>query len=266
MSGQNNWNLTPILLGRAVAYEPAYAAMQAFTAARTEDTPDELWVCEHAPVYTQGLAGKREHIFNAGDIPVVQTNRGGQVTYHGPGQVVAYPLLDLKRRGYFVKEYVYRIEEAVIRTLLHFGVTGHRVAGAPGIYVRLNDPAGHAQLPQRPMKKELIGVRPQLAAKLGSEPLRCAAGSDPNLTHPNLPGPNFEGLGKIAALGIKVSRNCSYHGVALNVAMDLEPYTRINPCGYQGLKTVDLFTIGTSVSWDEAAWVLSQKLDTYLAP
>lgn len=234
------------LLGR-VDYEPTYAAMQEFTSKRSLEPllelHDELWICEHKPVYTQGLAGKAEHIFNPADIPVVQTNRGGQVTYHGPGQVVAYPLLDLKRAGYFVKEYVYRIEEAVIRTLMHFGVTGHRVAGAPGIYVRLDDPTSHALLPQRPSKK-------------GSEPFRIAAGSDPN----------FEGLGKIAALGIKVSRNCTYHGVALNVAMDLEPYSRINPCGYQGLQTVDLFTIGVSASWDEAAQVLGHKLVTYLAP
>ncbi len=243
MSSENNWNLTPIDLGRGVAYEPTYAAMQDFTAARSEDTPDELWICEHVPVYTQGLAGKKEHIFNPGNIPVVQTNRGGQVTYHGPGQVVAYPLLNLKRRGYFVKEFVYRIEEAVIRTLLHFGVTGHRVAGAPGIYVRLDDPAGHALLAQRP-------------GKLGSEPFRCAAGSDPN----------FTGLGKIAALGIKISRNCSYHGVALNVAMDLEPYSRINPCGYQGLRTVDLSTIGVFVDWQEVADVFAKKLAAYLAP
>jgi len=273
MTEQNNWTLTPILLGRAVDYEPTYAAMQAFTAARAEDTPDELWVCEHSPVYTQGLAGKKEHVFAPGDIPVVQTNRGGQVTYHGPGQVVAYPLLNLKRRGYFVKEYVYRIEEAVIRTLLHFGVTGHRVAGAPGIYVRLDDPAGHAQLPQRPMKK-LIGVRPQLGGtgtaqeELGSDPAAQRNGSDPNSSgfKAITATPDFTGLGKIAALGIKVSRNCSYHGVALNVAMDLEPYTRINPCGYQGLRTVDLFTIGVSVSWDEASRVFSQKLSAYLAP
>jgi len=217
--------------------------MQDFTAARTDSTPDELWICEHTPVYTQGLAGKKEHIFNPGNIPVVQTNRGGQVTYHGPGQVVAYPLLNLKRRGYFVKEYVYRIEEAVIRTLLHFGVTGHRVAGAPGIYVRLDDPAGHALLPQRPSKS-------------GSDPAAQRNGSDPN----------FEGLGKIGALGIKVSRNCTYHGVALNVAMDLEPYSRINPCGYQVLQTVDLFTIGVSASWREVADVFSKKLSAYLAP
>jgi lipoyl(octanoyl) transferase len=234
--------ISPEFLG-CVDYLPTYAAMQAFTAERQDNTPDQLWICEHLPVYTQGLAGKTEHIYNPGDIPVVATNRGGQVTYHGPGQVVAYPLLDLKRAGYFVKEYVYRIEEAVIRTLMQFGVTGHRVAGAPGIYVRLDDPGSHALLPQRPSKK-------------GSEPFRFAAGSDPN----------FEGLGKIAALGIKVSRNCTYHGVALNVAMDLEPYSRINPCGYAGLQTVDLSTIGAQVSWQEVAELFGKKLASYLAP
>ena len=226
-------------LGR-VDYAPTYAAMQEFTSQRglqpPQDVRDQLWICEHPPVYTQGLAGKAEHIFMPGDIPVVQTNRGGQVTYHGPGQVVAYPLIDLKRAGYFVKEYVYRIEEAVIRTLLHFGVTGHRVAGAPGIYVRLDDPASHAPLAQRPMKDA------------------------------HTASPDFTGLGKIGALGIKVSRNCTYHGVALNVAMDLEPYSRINPCGYVRLQTVDLSTIGVSVGWAEAADVLSHKLATYLAP
>jgi lipoyl(octanoyl) transferase len=218
-----------------VPYLPTYQAMQDFTAERTADTPDEIWVCEHPPVFTQGLAGHEDHLLAPGDIPVVPTNRGGQVTFHGPGQVVAYPLIDLKRAGYYVKEYVYRIEEAVIRTLDHFGVTGHRVSGAPGIYVRLDDPQSHAMLTQRPQKD-------------GSK------------------DPDFVGLGKIAALGIKVSRHCTYHGVALNVAMDLNPYQRINPCGYQGLQTVDLSTIGVSVSWQEAADVLSQKLVTYLAP
>ena len=129
-----------------VDYLPTYEAMQAFTAARDADTADELWLCEHAPVYTQGLAGQAGHVLAPGEIPVVQTNRGGQVTYHGPGQVVAYPLMNLQRAGYFVKEYVYRLEEAVIRTLVHFGVTGHRVEGAPGIYVRLNEPFSHAAL------------------------------------------------------------------------------------------------------------------------
>jgi lipoyl(octanoyl) transferase len=218
-----------------VPYLPTYQAMQDFTTARNSDTPDELWVCEHPPVFTQGLAGHEDHLLAPGDIPVVPTNRGGQVTFHGPGQVVAYPLIDLKRGGYYVKEYVYRIEDAVIRTLAHFGVTGHRVSGAPGIYVRLDDPHSHAMLTQRPQKD---------------------ASKDPD----------FAGLGKIAALGIKESRHCTYHGVALNVAMDLSPYQRINPCGYQGLQTVDLSTIGVSVSWQEAADVLSQKLATHLTP
>jgi len=211
-----------------VDYAPTYAAMQRITRGRTPLSADLLWVCEHPPVYTQGLAGRADHLLDPGEIPVVQTDRGGQVTYHGPGQVVAYPLIDLKRAGYYVKEYVYRIEESVIRTLMHFGVTGHRVAGAPGIYVRLDDPFSHARLSPSP---------------------------DP-----------FEGLGKIAALGIKITRHCTYHGVALNVEMDLEPFSRINPCGYAGLKTVDLSTIGVRTTWDEAAQVLASKLAIYLAP
>ena len=244
-------------LGR-VDYVPTYEAMQAFTHERHQQNsgqigiqpayslPDQLWICEHNSVFTQGLAGKVEHILNASGIPIIPTNRGGQVTYHGPGQVVAYPLVDLKRAGYFVKEYVYRIEEAVIRTLSHFNITGHRVAGAPGIYVRLDDPHSHALLDQRPQKR---------------------VNDDSGILHDEKSAPiNFVGLGKIAALGIKVSRYCTYHGVALNVAMDLEPFSRINPCGYSGLQTVDLSTIGVSCSWDEAAGVLSQKLVSYLTP
>jgi lipoyl(octanoyl) transferase len=214
-----------------VDYASTFAAMQEFTATRDAGTPDALWICEHLSVFTQGLAGKSDHLLNPGDIAVVQSDRGGQVTYHGPGQVVAYPLIDLKRAGYYVKEYVYRIEEAVIKTLAHFGVTGHRIAGSPGIYVRLDDPHAHA-----------------------------------GLTGPRPPADPFRGLGKIAALGIKVSRHCTYHGVALNVAMDLEPYSRINPCGYAGLQTIDLSTIGVSASWQEAAEVLGHKLSSYLAP
>ena len=212
------------LLGR-VDYLPTYEAMQAFTAERSADTPNELWICEHPPVFTQGLAGQASHLLMPGDIPVVQTNRGGQITFHGPGQVMAYPLVNLQRAGYYVKEYVFKLEESIIRTLAHFGVTGHRVAGAPGIYVNLNDPYSHAEL-----------VGPSLA-------------SDP-----------FKGLGKISALGIKVSRHCTYHGAALNVAMDLQPFERINPCGYVGLKTVDLFTIGVETTWQEAAQVLAAEL------
>jgi len=215
-------------LGR-VEYAAAFDAMRAFTEAREVQTPDEIWLCEHPPVYTQGLAGKPEHLLYTHGIPVVASNRGGQVTYHGPGQVVAYPLIDLRRLGIYVKEYVYRIEQALLKTLEEFGVTGHRVAGAPGIYVRLGDPHGHAALtwPRR----------------------------DP-----------FEGLGKIAALGIKVSRHCSYHGVALNVAMDLQPFAGINPCGYAGLRTVDLSTIGVVARWDEVAEVLGRKLAAQLSP
>ena len=223
--------MTIRILQRGVLdYATAYDEMRAFTETRDAATPDQLWLCEHPPVFTQGLAGKAEHVLLPGTIPVVQSNRGGQVTYHGPGQVVAYPLLDLQRAGYFVKELVYRIEEAVLRTLSDYGVTGHRVAGAPGIYVRLNDPFSHAAL-----------------------------------NEPRAPGQEFRNLGKIAALGIKVSRHCSYHGVALNVDMDLEPYQRINPCGYAGLQTVDLSTIGVSATWDEAAQQLAAQLTRLLA-
>ena len=211
-------------------YATAFEEMRAFTDARTADTPDQIWLCEHPPVFTQGLAGKAEHVLAAGDIPVVQSNRGGQVTYHGPGQVVAYPLIDLQRAGYFVKELVYRIEEAVLRTLASYDVTGHRVAGAPGIYVRMANPFDHGAL-----------------------------------SGPRLPGQEFSGLGKIAALGIKISRHCSYHGVALNVDMDLEPFHRINPCGYQGLQTVDLAHCGVSTSWDQAARRLGELLAARLA-
>jgi lipoyl(octanoyl) transferase len=215
-------------LGTA-AYAPTLAAMRHFTETRTPDTPDEIWLCEHPAVYTQGLAGKHEHVLNAQGVPVVRTDRGGQVTYHGPGQVVAYPLIDLKRLNIYVKEYVYRIEHAVLGTLAHFDVTGHRVAGAPGIYVNLADPFGHA-----------MPAGPRLD--------------------------RFAGLGKIAALGIKVSRHCTYHGVALNVAMDLQPFLGINPCGYEGLQTVDLSTIGVQTSTDEVADMLGRRLASVLSP
>lgn len=215
-------------LGR-VEYAPTVQAMQAYTEARTPDSPDELWLCEHPPVYTLGLAGKAEHLLATGDIPVVPTNRGGQVTYHGPGQVVAYPLVDLRRLGIYVKEYVHRLEQAVIQTLEGFGVTGHRVTGAPGIYVNLADPFGHARLP------------------------------------PDRPDP-FAGLGKIAALGIKISQHRTYHGVALNVAMDLSPYEGINPCGYAGLRSIDLATLGVCIDWDTVAARLGERLQAHLSP
>lgn len=204
------------------------ASMQAFTDARTPQTADELWMCEHPSVFTQGLAGRPEHLLDAGGVPVLQTNRGGQITYHGPGQAVAYPLIDLRRLGIYIKEYVFRLEQSVLRTLEHFGVTGHRVAGAPGIYVRTDDPFGHAAL---------------------TGPCRTP----------------FEGLAKIAALGVKVSRHCTYHGVALNVAMDLSPFGRIDPCGYAGLRATDLSTIGVQVAPAAAAQLLAARLASHLS-
>ena len=216
-----------VQLGRQ-AYAGIDEAMREFTAARDADTEDQLWLVEHEPVFTQGLAGRDEHVRNAAGIPVVRTSRGGQVTYHGPGQVVAYPLIDLRRLGIFVKEYVYRIEEAVIATLVDWHVTGHRVRGAPGVYVRLADPAGHAALP--------------------------------------LPGHDvFDGLGKIAALGIKVSNHRAFHGVALNVAMDLQPFGRIDPCGYATLQATDLRSCGVDARWDEVAQRLADQLTRRLA-
>ncbi|MCC8362871.1 lipoyl(octanoyl) transferase LipB [Lysobacter sp. A6] len=173
-------------LGR-MAYEPVWRAMQAFTDARTEDTPDELWLVEHDPVFTLGQAGKPEHVLMPGDIPVIHVDRGGQVTYHGPGQIVAYPLLDLKRLKVGVREYVDRIEQAVIDTLGDWNITAARRDGAPGVYVN---------------------------------------------------------EAKVAALGIRVRRGCTFHGLAFNIAMDLEPFRRINPCGYAGLQVTSMLDLG----------------------
>ncbi len=212
--------------------------MRAFTAARTADTEDEIWLVEHESVFTQGVGGRDAHVLAAGGIPVLRTDRGGQVTYHGPGQVVAYPLVDLRRLGIYVKEYVFRIEAAVINTLWESGgVVGHRVRGAPGIYVRLNDPHSHARLQAEP---------PGAGQGLAVDP--------------------FQGLGKIAALGIKVSQHRAYHGVALNVAMDLEPFTRIDPCGYAQLRTVDLQTLGVQARWADVAAQLARQLHQQLEP
>jgi lipoyl(octanoyl) transferase len=229
-------------------YQAVLDAMMQFTQERDANTANELWLCEHEPVYTQGLAGKPEHLLSPGDVPVVATNRGGQVTFHGPGQVVAYPLIDLKRAGYFVKEYVYRLEESAIQTLAHWGIVGHRVAGAPGIYVRLEDPFSHAVLPNKPKK------------------LEPSALASNNLSNIKNTDPDFTGLGKIAALGIKVSKNCTYHGLSLNVEMDLSAFLKINPCGYQGLQTVDMQYCGVHASCLEVSSVLAQKLNAYLQP
>jgi len=219
-----------LTLGRS-DYAATAQAMRDFTAARTADTEDELWLVEHEPVYTQGVAGRAEHVLDARGIPVVASNRGGQVTYHGPGQVLGYALVDLRRQHIYVKEYVYRLEHALLKVLEDFGVTGHRVAGAPGAYVRLADPFGHAAL----------------------------AG-------PAAPGDPFGGLGKIAALGVKVSGHCAYHGVSLNVAMDLSPFGGINPCGYAGLRAVDLATLGVDADWHGVAQHLGRRLAAQFTP
>jgi len=203
------------------------AAMRSFTATRTAATPDELWLCEHPPVFTLGVAGRDEHVLDAAGIAVLRTGRGGQVTYHGPGQVVAYPLVDLRRLRIFVKEYVYRLEQAALDVLASYDLTGHRVAGAPGVFVRLDEPASHRRL---------------------------EAGGD-----------RFAGVGKVAALGIKVSNHCTYHGLAFNVAMDLEAFARIHPCGYAGLAAVDLATLGVQASWDDVARRLGARLCALLA-
>jgi lipoyl(octanoyl) transferase len=206
------------------------AAMRSFTSSRTEATADELWLVEHDPVFTLGVAGREGHVLDAAGIPVVRTGRGGQVTYHGPGQVVAYPLVNLRRLRIYVKEYVYRLEQASLDVLADYGLTGHRVFGAPGIFVRLDEPAGHRRL-------------------------AAAAAADDR----------FSGLGKVAALGIKISNQCAYHGLALNVAMNLEPFARIDPCGFAGLVTVDLATLGVHTSWDDVAQRLGARLSVLLS-
>jgi len=190
-------------------YLSTWQAMHDFTHARDANTPDEIWLTQHAPVYTLGQAGKHEHVLNPGDIPVVQTDRGGQATYHGSGQVMAYCLIDLHRRKIFVKPYVAALEDAILDALASLGVASAcRQPGAPGVYVPQED----------------------------------------------------GGLAKIAALGIKVHKGCAYHGVALNVDMDLRPFLGINPCGYAGLRVVDLASCGVRATPQEAGEALAASL------
>ncbi|MDX5364577.1 MAG: lipoyl(octanoyl) transferase LipB [Pseudazoarcus pumilus] len=179
-------------LGR-VDYEAAWEAMRAFTAAREPDTPDEIWLVEHPPVYTLGQAGKPEHLLRSSDIPLVKSDRGGQITYHGPGQLVAYLLIDLTQRGLKVRQLVSVMEQALIDCLAEYGISAERVAGAPGVYV--------------------------------------------------------DGA-KIAALGLRVRNGRSYHGLSLNVDMDLSPFSWINPCGYEGLQTAQLADFGVQDDLD----------------
>ncbi|MDL2284578.1 lipoyl(octanoyl) transferase LipB [Oxalobacter sp. OttesenSCG-928-P03] len=197
-------------------YEPVFAAMKAFTQTRTVDTPDEIWLLEHEPVFTLGQAADRSHLFDTRDIPVFQADRGGEVTYHAPGQAIVYLLVDLKRRAenrLLVREFVRQIEEAVIETLQAHQLRGERRAGEPGIYISADQP-----------------------------------------------GSSWRGA-KIGALGLKVLRNgCAYHGFSLNVAMDLQPFTWINPCGLAGLTSVDMKTMGVALTVKEAQHELVRAL------
>lgn len=199
-------SLTVKYLG-LVEYTATWQAMQAFTAQRNADTPDELWLLQHPPVFTLGLAGKREHILSTSDIPIIPIDRGGQVTYHGPGQVIAYVLLDLKRRGYGVRELVQRMEQALIDLLSAYGIAAARRVKAPGVYV---------------------------------------------------------GECKIAALGLRIKQGRSYHGLALNVDMDLAPFLAINPCGYEGLEVTQLRALGIDETPDVVAHKLAELLKTHL--
>ncbi len=187
-------------------YESVWHEMQDFTSNRSADTADEIWLLEHPPVFTLGLNGKREHLLSPGDIPVVKCDRGGQVTYHGPGQLIAYLLLDLKRRRLGVKAMVWRMEQVLIDLLADYGIDGQRHPGAPGIYL--------------------------------------------------------DGK-KVAALGLRVRRACSYHGLSLNVDMDLEPFSRINPCGYEGLESTQLRELLPGIDPDSVAAILLQQLQKH---
>jgi len=209
----------PLVLQRGLeTYATTFAAMRAFTDARTATTADELWVVEHPPVFTLGLAADPSHVLDPHDIPVVETDRGGEVTYHGPGQVVIYLLLDLRRHKadarLFARELVNKIEQAVIDTLAAYNLACERKPGAPGIYVS-DGPAQGA---------------------------------------------------KIAALGLKIRGNgCTYHGVSLNVAMDLTPFTWINPCGYEDLATIDMQSLGAQTTLSEVQNALADRLSNSLS-
>ena len=197
------------------AYDTTFAAMRAFTDARSAATANQLWMVEHPPVFTLGLGADPAHIIHAHDIPIVQTDRGGEATYHGPGQAVVYLLFDLRRQAKKIlpREFVNRIEQAVIDTLAAYNLSGERKPGAPGIYVANGEHQG----------------------------------------------------AKIAALGLKIRGNgCTYHGVSLNVAMDLQPFSWINPCGYAGLQTIDMKTLGVTTSLSEAQQLLTHHLHVQL--
>ncbi len=237
-------------LDRPASYDAVLQAMRDFTHARDAGTPDEVWLVEHSPVYTLGQAGKPEHVLAPGDIPLVRSDRGGQVTYHGPGQLVAYGLIDLRRRGLFVKEYVALLEDAVIGLLHELGLRDAcRLPGAPGVYVpfEARTPAGGAG-DASPPHVDAQDARPPQA--------------------PDGEGLSLDGqpMAKIAALGIKVSNGRAYHGVSLNVDMDLRPFLGINPCGYQGLHTTDLASQGVRLTLEQAGRALTRHWLAKLPP
>jgi lipoyl(octanoyl) transferase len=200
-----------------VNYQDAYTAMQSFTKERLPTTPDELWILQHPPIFTLGLAGNPANLHRPiNHIPLLEVDRGGEITYHGPGQIIIYLLVDLKRKKLFVKELVRAIEQSVIDTLTKFGVLAERKLGAPGIYIAKQNQSSH-----------------------------------------------FQGA-KIAALGLKITKQCSYHGLALNVAMDMRPFDAIHPCGYEGLQTIDMKTLGISENIDLVATCLVDHLKRQL--
>ena len=201
-----------------VDYQKAFDAMKRFTQDRSATTADEIWVLQHPPVFTLGLAGEPRNLHTPIDsIPLIEVDRGGEITYHGPGQIVIYLLLDLKRKKLFVKEFVRSIEEAVIQTLRAYKVIAERKPGAPGIYLSK----------QSEVEESLWGA-------------------------------------KIAALGLKITKQCSYHGLALNIDMDLSPFDAIHPCGYEGLRTVDLKSLGICENIDTVAGTLLNHLQQQL--
>ncbi|MFZ1180549.1 MAG: lipoyl(octanoyl) transferase LipB [Herbaspirillum sp.] len=207
----------PQIIRRGVEnYQASFDAMRAYTDSRTSDTPDQLWIVEHPPVFTLGLGADIAHVLDPHAIPVIQTDRGGEVTYHGPGQVVIYLLMDLRRHHFgarlFAREFVQKIEQAVIDTLATYNLAGERKQEAPGIYVSTG---------------------------------------------------RWQGA-KIAALGLKIRSNgCTYHGVSFNVAMDLTPFSWINPCGHAGLATVDMRTLGVAAELSEVQTLLADRLVEY---
>lgn len=223
---------------REAPYASVLQQMQAFTEGRTPQTPDVFWAVEHLPVFTLGVAGLLSHIHHTGNVPVVRSDRGGQVTYHGPGQVVVYTLIDLRRLGVSIRELVTRLEEGVLSMLRSLGVHGaQRVVGAPGIYL--------------PHGIDKTSTASQVTHGDSPEAQGLQAGP---------------GALKIASLGLKVRRGRCYHGVALNLALDHGPFQQINPCGYPGLGTTDLRALGIELPWPTAADMLIDHLHATLYP